>query len=330
MLMRSFWSISFVLLVLPSVAAAQLFSNTDPYKVSITPQYPAPNEQIILKLVSGSLNLNNAEMAISVNGNQVYKGGAKTTPVRVGGGGVPTTIEIVVTSNGTPYPKTITVRPQDIVLIVEPLASAPALYQGKPLVPLKGASRVVAVANLKDADGSQLDPTKLVYSWAVDETKISGASGIGKEAILVASPLQYRSRNVSVNIQSQDGKFFGGASLALSPEPSAVRIYENDPLLGTLYDRALSGTHNIEGDEKTFMAVPYSFPTKDGPVLLQWFLGGKTAQTGSTITLRPSGSGSGNASLSLVASSGDSAQANHNLSINFGVPSRGFGSIFGL
>ncbi len=222
----------------------------------------------------------------------------------------------------------LVIQPQDVSLIAEPVASAPVLYPGKPLVPLEGTARIVAVASFKDAGGKTLDPATLSYAWTVDGAQIANASGIGKEAIIVASPLQYRERSVSVAVQSQAGNLVGGASLSLAASSPSVRIYVNDPLLGILYDHALFGTYAVSGTETDLYAAPFSLPLSGGAPVLHWFLNGAAAQSGNAITLRPSGTGQGSASLSLTASAGTMTQATANLSLSFGAaPSSNF---FGL
>jgi hypothetical protein len=319
------------LVALPLEAAGQSsFINTDPYTVSVNPQYPPPYGQVILTPVSGSLNLANATMTVTADAKQLYSGNAQPVTVPLGAAGALTTITITVSSNGQTYPKTLSIRPQDVVLIAEPIASAPSIYPGKPRVPLEGSVRVVAVANLRNAAGVAQNPAQLSYSWVVDDTRIASASGVGKDTIMVASPLQYRSRSVSITVQSQDGSLVGGASLSLAPEEPTVRIYESDPLLGVLFERAIGSTHSIAGSEKTFLGIGFSLPTRGGAPLLRWFLNGAAAQTGSTITLRPTGSGSGSASLSLVASAGEFTTATKNVSINFGAARSGLLNLFGL
>ena len=110
---------------------------------------------------------------------------------------------------------------------------------------------------------------------------------------MVDSPLEYRSSSVSVVVQSQDGTLVGGDTLFAGHWPSdpSVRIYENDPLLGILFDHALSDTYAITGAEDNLYAAPFALPTSSGAPLLQWFLNGDAAQTGDSITLRPTGSG---------------------------------------
>lgn len=215
-----------------------------------------------------------------------------------------------------------------MALVAEPISSAPPLYPGKSLVPLEGNTRVVAIGNLRDENGKAVDPSTLSYAWTVDDTALADSSGIGKDAIIVDSPLEYRESDVSVVVQSQDGSLVGGDSLVLTDSDPIVRIYENDPLLGILFDHAISGNYAINNTEDSLYAAPFSFPTSLGAPLLQWFLNGNLAQTGNLVTLRPTGSGGGTASLSFIASAGQSTRATEEFSLSFNAaPSTG---LFGL
>ncbi|MHB8660970.1 MAG: hypothetical protein ACYC75_03515 [Minisyncoccota bacterium] len=317
-------------LALPGAAGAQFvgsIGDPTPFTLSVDPQYPAPNSQVTITALSSSLDLTRSTMTVSVAGKVIYQGNVQLVAVMLGNTGDLTNVRVVITSGGVNYSRTLSIQPQDVVLVAEPISSAPPLYPGKPSVPLGGNVRVVAMANLKSAQAKGLDPTTFSYAWTVDGAQIADASGIGKEAVNVAAPLQYRTRMVSVVVTSPGGSLVGGASLSLSPLEPSLRIYENDPLLGILYDHALSGGYAITGAESTLFAAPFSLPTTDGTPLLQWFLNGAAAQTGSSITLRPTGSGQGTASLSLVASAGSYTSATANLSLSFGATSS---NLFGL
>lgn len=322
--MRSALLVAFTLaLVIPIAALAQssggLFGETGKtFTVSAAPQYPAPLSVATLSFLSNSLDLANATLTVSVSGKSIYQGAVQPVSVTLGKAGSITNVAATISTGGTNYKQTLSIQPQDVALIAEPISSSPPLYPGKSSVPLEGDVRVVAVANFRNAGGQVLNPAALSYSWTVDDTKIADSSGIGKEAIMVASPLQYRARNVSVAVMNQDGSLVGGASLSLMPLDPSVRIYENDPLLGIRFDRALSNAYAISGSEATLYAAPFSFPTTSSAPFLQWFLNGSAAQTGNFITLRPTGSGQGNASLSLVSSSGTFTTATANLSLSFG------------
>ncbi len=315
-------------LLLPLFAAAQSVGSTAPFTISVSPQNLAPYSSASISVLSTSLDLPNATMTVSVDGAKTYTGNVQPVAVPLGGSGSRTTVKVTLTTNGQPYTASVVLVPQDVALVAEPVSSAPALYPGKPLVPLEGATRVVAVANLRTASGKPIDPAALAYTWTVDGTVEGNASGIGKEAILVASPLEYRSRDISVSVSSQDGTLGGGAALSLTPQEPTVRIYGEDPLLGILFDHAFTGTAALTGSEASLFGAAYSFPTSGGAPSLTWYLNGATAQTGSTLTLRPTGSGQGSAGVSLSATAGTYANANASLTLTFGAqPST---NLFGL
>jgi len=310
-------------LLLPVAASAQALGGiggdtSSVFTISVNPQYPLPHSQATLSFLSSSLDLSNSTLKVSVGGKNIYQGSVQPVSITLGSAGAVANVTTELSSGGTKYTQSLSIQPQDVVLIAEPISSSPVLYPGKPRIPLEGDVRVVAMANLRSASGKALSPSALSYSWTVDSTRIANSSGIGKSTVIVASPLQYRVRDVSVAVVSQDGSLVGGASLSLMPQEPSVRIYENDPLLGIRYDRALGGNYAIRGAEATLFAAPFSLPTTNGSPFIQWFLGGATAQTGSLITLRPAGSGEGIASLSLTASAGSNAIATAILSLTFG------------
>ncbi|MBU6214323.1 hypothetical protein KGM48_00550 [Patescibacteria group bacterium] len=319
--------------LLPLTASAQLMGTANsvgqtPFTITVNPQSPVPFGSASLSFLSDTMLLANATMTVSVNGKKTYAGSVQTTAVPLGKAGVPVVVAVTITSNGAGYSQSVTIQPQDVSLIAEPVSSAPPLYPGKPQVPLDGSVRVVAIANLKNAAGKTIDPANLSYTWTVDGTMIANSSGIGKQVLLVASPLQYRNRDVSVAVMSQDGTLSGGAAITLIAEKPTIQIYENDPLLGIRFDHALGTSYTIAGAESTLYAAPFSFSISSSPPSLQWFLNDAAAQTGNSITLRPAGSGSGNASLSLTASAGDYNTASASISLLFG--SSGRTNLFGL
>jgi len=327
--MRRALLISSLILLLPIVVSAQALNSTDAFTASIDPQYPAPNSQAVVSAVSSTLDLNTATMVVLVMGKEIYRGNVQPVAVPLGGTGKTVKVTITMLTGGTQYNQSLSIQPQDVTLVAEPISSAPPLYLGKPLVPTGGDVRVVALANLKDNNGRALNPKSLSYAWSVDGMQITRGSGIGQQALVVASPLQYRSRSVSVSVMSPDGSMVGGATLSLTPNESLVRIYENDPLLGIRFEHALSGNYAIKDVEDTLFAAPFSLATTGGVPFIEWFLNGSSAQVGAGITLRPNGKGEGSASLSLVASAGESSRATTDLSLIFGATSGGF-SFFGL
>ena len=321
------------LLLSPLSSSAQSFggitSSGSPFDISVSPQFPSPHESATLSFTSATINLADATLKINVDGKDFYAGNVRPVAIPLGGAGNVASVIVTVTSNGTSESRTVQVQPEDVTLVAEPVASAPPLYPGKPEVPIQGDVRVVAMADLRNAAGGRISPSSCSYTWTVDEERVDEASGIGKDSILVASPLQYRARNVSVTVESQDGSLVGGATISIIPEESTMRIYRDDPLLGILFDHALSGSYAIQGSEDTLYAAPFSLPTTGGLPTIQWSLNGAAAQTGPTITLRPSGEGQGGAALAVTASVSSLLQATANLSLSFNTSQGGF-NLFGL
>ena len=324
---------SFVCLVPVTVFAQALNlggmgASSAPFTMSLSSSNPEPYSQPFVSFVSTNIDLTNATLSISVNGKNTYQGNVQPVAVSLGAAGSLTTIRATITSNGVPYVQTLSLRPQDVSLVVEPLSSAPPLYPGSPLVPLEGDVRVVAVANLRTVNGVVLNPATLSYSWAVDTAFIANSSGIGRDALIVAAPQEYRSRSVSVTVQSQDGSVVGGASLTIQPSAPTILLYRNDPLLGILFDHALSSSYTLTNAEATLYAAPFSFADSNGAPALQWFLNGSAAQTGPSITLRPTGQGAGIANISVTGSSGPYTTAAASLSLSFGTTTSS--NLFGL
>lgn len=319
--MRSIIFAALFLLILPISVRAQTIGSTidaQPVTLSILPQYPEPFGEVVVTPQSNSLDLTNSTMTVSVGGKNIYQGTVQPITVKLGKTGSITQVKVTLSTGGLTNSASAFIQPQDVILIAEPVSSAPPLYLGKPLVPIGGNVRVVAVANFKDARGAILKPSSLSYAWTVDNVQIGKSSGIGKSSLLVASPLQFRARTVSVTVTSSNGTLVGGSTISLVPQEPSVRIYRNDPLLGIQFNRALSGEYSITGAESSLYGAAFSFPVSGGTPLLEWSLNGTKAHTGNSITLRPSGSGEGAASISLTASSDGSGSATANLTVLFG------------
>jgi hypothetical protein len=236
--------------------------------------------------------------------------------VTIGAPGTETSIEVTLTSDGQTYDESLSFDAGDVALMLEPQATAPVLYPGEPLIPNAGNVRAVAVADFYSASGVPLNPATLSYTWTLDDTTLD-SSGIGKTSVLVPIPLQYRDSVVSLVVKTVDGSEVAGATETIAGNQPTVRVYQNDPLLGILFDHAIPDAFAISGSEVSFFGAPFSFSTENGSPTLSWTLGGSPAQTGSSLTLRPQGSGAGTAALSLSAnnqSTLESAVANVSLS----------------
>lgn len=312
---------------LPAYAQTlNLGASTDPLSVSISPDFPRPYQVITVTPSSTLLDLSASTVVISVNGKEVERGsGAQSVPVSVGGPGQATTIDVSVSAGGQTYKREVVVRPADVSLVVEPISTTHPFYEGASLVASEGRVRVIALADLRSSPTNRLNPANLTYEWKFGDKQLAEQSGIGKNVLSATAPIQYRDAQVSVTVSTADGSIVAGASTVISPMNPIVRIYPSDPLLGPLFNRALSGSFQMQGAEMSFRAVPYYFGNAPS---LTWTLDSTPEGNSSDITVRANGNGTGRSTLGVAANDAAEHQTvNTSLSVLFGKVST---NIFGF
>lgn len=323
--------ISTVLFSVPTGVFAQSIG-ANPLSIVINPTYPAPYEPVSLRIDSSSLAVINGTFTVSINGGAAINGiGTNAVTFTTTGPGTTMRVLVTATINDRSYQDTAIIRPAGVALVVEPLATAPVLYPGTPIIPSAGNVRVVAVPSFRTNTGAAIPPSKLSYVWHIGNQTLNTSSGIGRSAVVVPAPLPYRNMDLSVVIQTQDGTQAAKGSVVLTPGTPVVRIYKNDPLMGTLYNHALFGTQTINSAEVSFVAKSYGISISSGLPALVWYLNGNQAQTGNSITVRPQGSGQGSATLSVTATKEATYEnATSAITIKFGKSSQNMLGIFGL
>lgn len=305
-----------------------LADSTHSFSLSVSPRYPSSYQTVAVSAQSTDIDLAASTLKARVNGVVVYEGGVRPFNVALGAPGKETEISATLTTGGDVHTASITLAPADVALVIEPRATTPALYRGKPSVPLSGNVRIVAVTDFRDSNGVRIPPSDLIFSWTVEDTFLQANSGAGRDVLTVPAPFQYRTRPVSLVVKSKEGRFIGGASVTLSGNEPLIRIYENDPLLGVRFERSLRGTFSLNDAEISLFAAPYSFSLTGGMPSRKWFLNNRAADEGGVLTLRPEGNGAGKASVSVRTAGVESIEnAAASLLLTF---HSGTGGLFGL
>lgn len=301
------------------------FAGADPLTLEITPSYPRPFESVTIIPSSSVFDLSASTVAVSVNGQVVSRGsGAEAAYVTAGAAGTATTVTVTAVNNGQTYTKTVTIRPADVALVVEPISTTHPLYKGGALIASEGQVRLVAVPDLRTSSGNVIPAENLVYTWRNGSQILQSSSGIGKAVLTAVSPIRYRDARITVTVSSQDQSVVAESGVIIAPANPLVRVYRNDPLLGPLYSTALPRQIRLLDTEESFRVVPYFF---SGNPSITWTVNNTTSDTDRDITLRSSGGGGGTALLRVFAASGGET-ADASLSVDFG-RSDGF-SLFGL
>jgi len=296
--------------------------------LTLSPEYPRPYQSVTVIPQSSSIDLAASSVRATVNGVVVSQGsGAEPIYVTLGGPGSVTTVSVTATYQGQTYQKTLTIRPADVALVIEPVSTSHPFYKGGALVSAEGRLRIIALPDLRSGNGAVIPADQLVYTWRNGEQVLQAASGIGKSTLTATAPVRYRDARISVTVTSQDRSVVGEATTTIAPADPLVRVYRNDPLLGPRFGTALPRRVTLDGTEETFRAIPYYFAEKP---LITWQVNSVPSDNDPDITVRTTGAGSGRALLGVAARADGAPQsAATSFEVDFSAGDRGF-DFFGL
>lgn len=246
-----------ITLPISSFAAGLDFVN-----VKLNPKTPGENEDVTVSLESFGVNLDASEIIWYIDKDPIKQGvGVKSLEVHTGDFGQVLHIKAVVLSNlGKRVEKEITIIPSEIDLLWEAQTYTPPFYKGKALPTYKSLVKVVAIPRYGK---SISDPKDFMYSWKYNKT-LNVGQGLGKNSALIQMGYPGTPVPVSVDVSLPTSDWVGGQkSASLKGEEALVRFYEQAPLLGINFNKALGGGGVSEGNQFTVKAVPYFFSNDD-------------------------------------------------------------------
>lgn len=299
-----------MLVALP--AQAQIDFGVD-FSLLMTPAYPKPGEKVRIEARSALLDLQLGEIVWSVNGVERTRGNGLTeielSAPPLGG---ETRVRAAFFEEGFERTQAESVvRPVEIDLLWESDSYTPVWYRGRALPSAGTSLRVEAVPRFERPDGTLVPNTDIVFTWKRDGYVIASASGRGKAKALLESPPLFGEDTISVEARSADGMFVGEASVEIESRDPVLSLYENHPLFGVLYHRALTADNQLPEEEVTFSAIPYFTDSKTahGPGLTyEWRVDRNLVQNDpakpNEITINAEGS-SGVATIDLSLSQAD-------------------------
>lgn len=302
---------SFTLLVFflfPFLGHAQI--QTDPIQTNlsttITPEFPRPDDKVSIKIESYSFDLNRAVISWSLNGKKQKEGkGLKSFDFTAGPLGSVSTVEVyIIPGEGNPAFNTVyKFSPTDISLISEAKTFVPLFYKGKASFAEESDVRVSAFPNFVDKNGNTIPRENLIYKWTRDDRPVPEVSGYGMSSYLFTGAFSGNTEYIGVTVSSQDGLLQGEGSLSIKPTKPLLLFYENNPLFGILYNKAITSGFTMKEKETSFTAVPYGLTrTGNNDVTFHWTINGAPTQinqNGDTITVRNDSGASGNSLIGL-------------------------------
>lgn len=285
----------------------ELPQSADLLSVTMIPSIPKPFDRVTIDLQSFMTDLNKAMISWS-SGEITKKGrGEKHFEFTVGDVGSVTVVNInIQTSEGTTVTRSISVRPGNIDLLWEASTYTPPFYKGKALFTPQAEIKVVAMPNLIDGAGTKLESKDLIYKWKINGKLQESSSGFGKNYIYTTGTSVMKTLTIEVEASSLSGNTKAKGSVSLNETTPSVLFYEDSPILGIFYEKALPSKIILSGKEVILAAAPYFFSTdkKDSGLSYSWLLNDNpVTENESSITLRMDKEIKGTASVGIEVKS---------------------------
>ena len=228
-----------------------------PLSLSISPQYPAAGDTIRLSLQSYALDLDRSSVVWYANGKEIAKGnGMVSTSVTAGTLGSEIVLDVVAEEeSGLVGSAHAEIRPTEVDLLWETDSYVPPFYKGRALAGTSANIRAQAIARFKKTNGTMVPDTDIIFSWYKGATRF--ASGRGKSMVSFIGPTLFSEDRISVVAESADTTLKGSAQARIVAVDPSAELYENHPLFGVLYHRALVGSVATLENEQKVTAVPY-------------------------------------------------------------------------
>lgn len=299
--------------LLPLTVAAQFgVGGADALTLTITPERPGAYTRVEAELESFVVDLSRSFIRWSVNGAVIKEGdGEVNASFETGAFGEATRLSVsAFTFDGQVLSKTLTLRPAEVMLVWQAHSYVPPFYKGKALFPLQGVGTVIAVPAFPNGEGGFMNPKELIYTWSEGGNVTSDGSGFGKDAFAVMGRIPIRPLVIGVDVATRDGSLNGRGEIIIEAIQPVLRLYEDHPLYGLRFERALSGTFTLSGKEIKVAALPYYFEAsrRNAPAIsYDWSLNGESLSRERlpVVTLRRVSDEGGLSRLSLQAQHGD-------------------------
>lgn len=249
-------------------------------EIKVVPASPGPNQNVSVRIESFSFDLNSSEIIWAVDGVIKNKSvGKKDFSLKTGGIGTVSLIKAIIkTKDGRTIEKTLVIRPAGVDILWEANSYTPPFYKGKALYGYQNLITVIALPNIINSKGARISPDDLVYKWTKNGKVLGGVSGYGKNKFSFSKSILSRPDEIELEVMSFDKKIKASGSITLEPIEPKVIIYENNPLYGIIYEKALVGEYKLSGNEISLITTPYFFSKGDikgGQIKHNWSMNGQ-------------------------------------------------------
>lgn len=248
------------------------------FSLNISPDIPFPGDEIIASLASNSFDLDRSKITWVHNGKVVLEGtGKKQYQFKAGSLGKEEVIKaIVIAPSGKNLEQTRSFVLADIDLLWEARTSRPVFYPGKALPTLRSRVKVVAEPHFI-SDGERFSPKNLVYKWFLGDELFQEQSGFGRQSFEFKIPIiAFEGQKVKLEVSSSKETLKAVKTIFIPASEPKVLIYEEHPLQGPKFNRALANFKTASPNQIDFRAGNYYFSSPY--VVYDWSVNGKSAE----------------------------------------------------
>ncbi|MBI5045589.1 MAG: hypothetical protein HZC14_01115 [Candidatus Niyogibacteria bacterium] len=237
------------------------FTGTKLFSIKLTPNYPKPNTAVTAEILTYRFDEDRANIIWQINGKTVAQGlGVKTITFQSPDTGKTQKITAYVTTiEGNQESQLLNLTIHDVDLLVDALTYVPPGYRGKAWPTLQSSIRISAIPYLFK-NGKKLPPETLIYEWSFDTKKNIPASGANKDSFVAQLP-DSDDYLVTLKLSDQADEINFEKSIMLTARKTSPEIifYEDNPLEGPIYAKALSGAIKLSQGAINLRAEPFYF-----------------------------------------------------------------------
>jgi hypothetical protein len=243
----------------------------------VSPEIPKPGDEVTITTeLYGDIDLNTILVTWKVNGVVQLKGvGKKSFTFTMGNTGKTTTVDFEAAPTNAPaIMKTFSFAPVDVDILWQANTYTPPFYKGKALFTPEANVTFIALPNII-IGGKRVDPSDIVYNWKVDRTVDGENSGFGKSSYDYTGSIILKPVLIQAEVYAAANNTFKGLNgFTLANVFPQALIYEDSPVYGILFNKALQNQYTIKDDEVQLEVTPYFFSAdgKNQDVTYKWDL----------------------------------------------------------
>lgn len=228
--------------------------------ISLEPNNPRTGDSVVLTVGSELLNLDSSRITWYIDNIARKETTSKSITIKAKNNGEKTTIKVVVeTSDGVIQEASREFSPSGVDLVIEPMSYTLPFYKGKPFFISQGIVKIVALPDVV-INGAKVSSKNLTFRWLSDDSVLGANSGIGKDSLTLSGTIPIRDIRIRVEVKDGSGNILAQNSKTIMVSDPEILFYENSPLYGMLYNKAITGSYYLgTREELKIVAKPFSF-----------------------------------------------------------------------